>query len=147
MSWVVLAMTATLAAGFSENSVAGPNCGSPPGIRMRQIRGTNGSSVVERNDIIGSDGVACYRVYLTGPGTLSIKLYTAQDSGSFRAYGPGWNIGRDSNGFVFSGATLPGAGVADNARRWKGPIPQGDILVVIASKPDSRKYRLSLQLQ
>jgi len=147
MKWTCLAMAALLAAGVSEQAVAGPNCGSPPSIYLRQLRGTTGSSVKERNDIIGTDGVACYRVFVTGPGTLTIILYSAGDNGFFRAYSSDWNIGRDSKGFVFTGTTLPGAGVGDNARRWKGPAPQGNILLVIGSKGDSRRYRLKLQLQ
>jgi hypothetical protein len=142
------ALAAVMLGGMvSESRAAGPSCGTPGLINVWPLRGSRGSSVLERNDIIGTDGYVCYRINLTGPGTLTLILYSAQDQAYFRLYGPGWDIGRSDGNYVFKGSTLPGAGVDDNARRWKGPIPQTNILMVIGSKGDARRYRLRVMLQ
>ncbi len=142
--WSIAAAAALCALSLARTAAAAPTCNNPQVLHLPGARG--GTAVVERRSSVGVDRQACYQFSIRGGArTLTVRLFSNDSAGYLRLYNPEWTTRRVGPSFVFSGPTLPGAGESDHAKRWKGPAPLGNVLVVIDLAGVGRQYRLRVE--
>ena len=140
---------ALLCAGFSGAAAAAPTCNNPEILHLVSLRAGNSSAAVERRDNVSLDRTACYRLIIQGGSRiLAVRLFSDNDAGSLQIYSPDWSAKRLHGGWTFTGPALPGASAADHAKKWQGPAPVGNILIVVdMSAGTGRQYRLRVEAQ
>ena len=144
--WRIIGLAAFCAAGFARGAAAAPTCNNPQVLHFAGLRHGGGGAVVERRSSVGVDRQACYQFSIRGGSrTLAVRLFSNDSAGYLRLYSPDWTTKRVGPSFVFSGATLSGAGESDHATRWKGPAPLGNVLVVVDLAGSGRQYRLRVE--
>ena len=148
LKWWINGLAAFCAAGFSGAAAGAPTCNNPEILHFVGLRGGSSSAVLERRDSVSTDRTACYRLNIFGGSrTLTARLFSDDSAGFLRLYSPDWNAKRVDGSWVFTGPTLPGAGVGDHATKWKGPAPVGNVLIVVDMSGAGRQYRLRVEAQ
>ena len=146
--WSIMGLAAACAAGMTGAASAAPTCNSPAILHLAGLRGGGSSAVVERVDSVSTDRTACYRLNIMGGSRImTVRLFSDDRAGFLRLYSPSWDARRVGDGWVFTGPSLPGAGAADHAKVWKGPVPVGNVLIVVGMGGTGRQYRLRVEAQ
>ena len=141
-------LAAFCAAGISGAAAAAPTCNNPEILHLVSLRGGSSSAVVERRDSVSTDKAACYQLNIQGGArTLTVRLFSDDTAGFLQLYAPDWTSKRVDGTWAFTGPTLPGAGAADHATKWKGPAPVGNVLIVVDMSGTKRQYRLHVEAQ
>jgi hypothetical protein len=144
----IMALAAFCAAGFSGAAAAAPTCNNPEFLHLIGLRHGGSSAVVERLGSVSTDKAACYQLNIRGVATtLTVRLFSADTAGFLQLYSPTWTSKRVDGSWAFTGPTLPGAGQADHARKWKGPAPVGNVLIVVGMSGAGRQYKLRVEAQ
>jgi hypothetical protein len=146
-SWII-GVAAVCAAGFSGAAAGAPTCNNPEILHLSGLRSGGSSAVVERRDRVSTERTACYQLNIRGGSrTLTVRLFSDNTAGFLLLYSPDWNAKRVDGSWAFTGPTLPGAGEGDHATKWKGPAPEGNVLIVVDMSGAGRQYRLRVEAQ
>jgi hypothetical protein len=146
--WWMIGLAAFCAAGVSGAAAAAPTCNNPEMLHFLGLRHGGSSAVLERRASVSSDKTACYRLNIPGVATtLTVRLFSDDAAGFLQLYSPTWNAKRVDGSWSFTGPTLPGAAEADHATKWKGPVPVGNVLIVVDMSRAGRQFRLRVEAQ
>jgi hypothetical protein len=146
--WRMMGLAALCIAGVSGAAAGAPTCNSPEILHLAGLRSGGSSAVLERRDSVSTDRTACYRLnILSGSRILTVRLFSDNSAGFLQLYSPDWDAKRVGNAWVFTGPSLPGAGEADHATKWKGKAPVGNVLIVVGMRGVGRQYRLRVEAQ
>ena len=74
---------------------------------------------------------------------MILSVSAVENNAVFQVYRPGFAIAADD----IAGATLPGAGVDDDAAKWSGKLPvSGRYLIVVGPTRGNATYKLKLTI-
>jgi hypothetical protein len=141
----VAMLAAVFLAGLTQGAMAAPTCNDPQWLHLAGLGRGNSSAVVEKVSNVTTDRTACYRLRIPAGRKLEVSLFSDNSNGFIQLYAPDWTASRKGDGWVFTGPSLPGAGPADHATKWKGPAPIGNILIVIDMPATGHQYRLRVE--
>jgi hypothetical protein len=147
-TWRMIGLAVGCAAVFSGAAAAAPTCNNPEMLHLVGLRDGGSSAVVERRGDVSTDRTACYQLNIrAGSRTLTVQLFSDDNAGFLQLYSPSWDAKRVDGGWTFTGPALPGAADRDHAKKWKGPAPVGNTLIVVSMNGRSRQYRLRVEAQ
>lgn len=133
----------SLAAGLAAPHTAIGDCDRPAAVRFPA-----GVFATELTGGVPRGERDCFTIQAGAGQKLAVTQRSAPDNNIvFQLYRPGWRIKRGPDGTNVLGATLHGAGEADDAWTWSGSLPaNGEYLIVVGATRGGGEYRIRIEI-